>query len=224
MGITRLWRYEFFCHIYVFNTIILMQKKTLAISLIIAAIALIVACKKNSTKTVTGGNVAHALTDSFYYRAKVDTTWFYHGDSSKDECIPSSGGVCSSFLYDATFTLSDSANPHPHDSIIRSWVGKTFAAKTNSGSKAYAFSFTKQDTLYRQISTDNVNDGGSFLTINSVTPNGVTAYNLDSAHHGYKCYKIKGTFNANVSLFNDTLITRLSQGDFSINVVESTRP
>jgi hypothetical protein len=198
-----------------------MQKKTFALGIIILAIALITACKKTTTASKSG-NVQHALTDTFYYRALFDTTWVYHGDANRDEC-QSGNSVCSSFLYDATFTLSDSANPHPHDSIIRGWVGKTFLT-TSAAHHPYAFSFVTPDSSGRLRSTDYTNNASSSLMVTSVEPNGVSTYTLDSAGAGYKCYKVKGTFYANVARSNDSIVTHITQGVFSINVMESTQP
>ena len=201
----------------------LMHKKTLAVCLIITAFVLIGACKKNSPKVPTNPNVPHALTDSFYYRALYDTTWVYHGDNNKGECN-SANGVCSSFLYDATFTLNDSAYPHPHDSIIRSWIGQTFIVNSDSGSHAHTFSFSYHDTLNHPVSTEFAFNRGSNLTISSVLPNGVSKYTFDTAGMSLKFYKVQGTFNANVGRYLDTSIIHIKSGVFSINLMESPHP
>jgi hypothetical protein len=201
-----------------------MQKKTLAICMIIAALGLVAACKKNSSPA-PAGNVQHAITDTFYWRAKLDTTWVYHGDNNKSECNASSIGVCSSFLYDATFTLNDSANPHPHDSIIKSWLGKTFVTRGDTVSHAYTFTFAYPDSLSRTVSSENTYNAGSTLTITSIVANGVSSLTVpDSPGHTYNLYKIKGVFNVNLSRYNDTNVVHLTQGDFSTSVMESTKP
>ena len=200
-----------------------MQKRTAAIIIIIiATVALVAACKKSPPKPATNWNVPHALTDTFYYRALIDTTWKYHGDANKDECNGSSG-VCSSFLYDATFSLSDSANPYPHDSIILSWVGKTFVTRLDTVPHPYLFKISYPDSLWREVSTENAPNFGSTLTITSIVHNGLSTLTPDSPGHSYQLYKIKGTFTANAARYQDTVIHKLTQGVFSMNVMESTR-
>lgn len=199
-----------------------MQKRTWAIAAIIGVICLVAACKKDTKPAAPQGNVQHAITDTFYWRAKLDTTWVYHGDNNKSECNGSTG-LCSSFLYDATFKLIDSANPYPHDSIIRTWVGKTFHTSNDSASKAYLFTFSYPDSLNRTVSTEYTSNYGSSLTITSITANGhSTLTTPDSPALYYNLYKVKGTFNVNLSRFQDTNIVHLTQGDFQISVMEST--
>ncbi|MCW3126341.1 MAG: hypothetical protein JWO03_1999 [Bacteroidetes bacterium] len=201
-----------------------MQKKTLVIVTVIAVLGLFAACKKNSSPAPAPGNVPHALTDNFYWRAKLDTQWTYLGDPNKTECV-SATGVCASFFKSATFTLNDSANPYPHDSIIMSWLGKTFVTSHDSISHPYTFSFKYPDTLSRMMSSDFTSNFGSSLTIVSITSNGhSTLTTPDSPALYYNMYKIKGTFNANLSLYRDTNIVHLTQGDFSISVMENKHP
>jgi hypothetical protein len=201
-----------------------MQRKTLAICLIVVTIVLIGACKKNGPNVPTNPNVPHALSDSFYYRALFDTTWRYYGDANKGECH-SNNGLCASFLYGGTFTLNDSANPHPHDSIIRSWVGKTFITPQDTASShQYTFSFSYQDSMGHKVGTEFPVNSGASMTINSVVSDGVSILTLDTAGHGYKLYKLKGTFNANMSHYQDTTMYKVTQGVFSINVMESILP
>ena len=200
-----------------------MQKRTWPIAAIIGVTCLVAACKKDTKPAAPQGNVQHAITDTFYWRAKLDTTWVYHGDNNKSECNGSTG-VCSSFQYDATFKLIDSANPNPHDSIIRTWVGKTFHTSNDTASKAYLFTFSYPDHDGRTISTEYAANQGSSLTITSITPNGhSTLTTPDSPALYYNLYKVKGTFNANLSHIVDTSVLHLTQGDFQISVMESTR-
>jgi hypothetical protein len=206
-----------------------MQKKTLALAAAaLFIIALTISCKKSSPKAPTG-NVPHALSDTFYVRALLDTTWVYQGDENRDEC-QTNGSVCSEFLiygpggsFDgAQFTLTDSAHPAPQDTTILSWAGKTFAAKTDpTSSHAYTFSFTYPDSVGRTMSSDYiVNNAGAKLTITSVVYNGVSQYTFDSITP-YKSYIIQGTISCKLTHLNDTVIHTISQGVYSINVIEA---
>lgn len=200
-----------------------MQKRIWAGAAIIAVMGLVAACKKDTKTTAPLGNVQHPITDTFYWRAKLDTTWVYHGDNNKSECNGSTG-LCSSFLYDATFKLIDSANPNPHDSIIRTWVGKTFYSSRDTMSKAYLFTFSYPDHDGRTVSTEYTSNYGASLTITSVTANGHSSLTTpDSPALYYNLYKVKGIFNANLSHSQDTSFIKLTQGDFQISVMESTR-
>ncbi len=207
-----------------------MQKKTLSIAVLsLCIIFWTVSCKKNSAKPVTNGNVAHALSDSFYIRALLDTTWIYTGNSNKDEC-ESSGGVCSSFLIygqhgsllTAGFTLIDSAHPAPKDTTILSWVGKTFTTRSDTASlHAYTFVFSYPDTLGRTLSSDYVpNNTGATFTVNSVVYDGPSVQTLDSITP-YKMYKVMGTFNCKVAHLSDTIMHSVTRGMYAINVIEA---
>lgn len=206
-----------------------MYKKTLTL-LILSVTVLFAAtsCKKTSSKPVNP-NSAHALSNAYYVRGLLDTTWVYQGDDNKEEC-QTTGAVCADFLtfgpggsiLGVKIQLTDTAHPNPKDTTILSWVGKTFSARTDTTAQhAYTFSFEYPDTLGRQMSTDYVAyNAGTTLTINSVTANGVSQYYLDSVTP-YKAFLVKGTITAKVTHFRDSVIHNFTQGVFAINVIEA---
>jgi len=206
-----------------------MYKKTLALSLIfIAILFLAVSCKKSSSKSVNP-NSPHSLSNVYYVRALLDTTWVYQGNDNKEEC-QTSGSVCADFLtygpggsfVPVKFTLTDSANPNPQDTTMVRWVGKTFVTISDTAaSHAYLFTFEYPDTLGRQMSSDYIrNNTGASLTIDSVVYDGLSQYYLDSITP-YKSYRIKGTLNCKVTHFGDSVVHKVTQGVYSINVIEA---
>ena len=185
-------------------------------------------CKKSSGP-VGNGNAAHALSNPYYIRALLDTTWVYQGNDNKSEC-ESNGAVCASFLaygpnsslLNVKLSLSDSAHYSPKDSVIRSWKGKTFFTRNDiTASHAYTFSFEYPDTLGRNMSTEYViNNTGAKLTIDSVVYDGVSHYYFDSITP-YKSYRLKGTLSCKLTHLGDSVIHNISQGVYSINVIEA---
>ena len=207
-----------------------MHKKTLALSVTFLAILFIVtSCKKNNSTAKVNPNSPHSLSNIYYIRGLLDTTWVYQGNDNRDEC-QTSGSVCSSFLiygptgnlYAAKFNLSDSAHSNPQDTTILSWVGKTFVTRTDTAaSHAYTFSFEYPDTLDREMSSDYIlNNTGARLTIDSVVYDGLSQYYFDSITP-YKSYRIKGTLNCKLTHFGDTVVHKITQGVYSINVIEA---
>jgi len=206
-----------------------MIKKSLA--LLIASVSILAfssACKKTSSKPVNP-NSAHALSNTYYVRGLLDTTWVYQGNDNKEEC-QTSGSVCADFLtYGANasfvavkFQLTDSAHPAPKDTTILSWIGKTFvAANDTTVSHAYTFSFEYPDSTGREMSTLYVPyNHSATLTVQSVTYNGLSQYYFDSITP-YKSYLIKGTVSGKITHLGDTVLHNLSQGVFAINVIEA---
>jgi hypothetical protein len=207
-----------------------MQKKTIAFSLILLSIIFITSsCKKSSSSPVINPNGPHPLSEVYYVRALIDTSWVYQSNNNREEC-QSNGLVCGTFLTfgpnsslnAVKFTLVDSAHPAPKDSVIRSWVGKTFAARTDTASShAYTFSFEYPDAQGREMSSDYVvNNTGARLTIDSVVYDGLSQYYFDSITP-YKSFRIKGTLNCKITHFGDSVTHNVSQGVYSINVIEA---
>ena len=207
-----------------------MHKKTLTLSAIFLAVLFIAtSCKKASSPPAVNGNTAHTLSNAYYVRGLLDTTWVYQGNDNKEEC-QTTGAVCADFLtygphntlLGVKFQLTDSANPSPKAADILSWVGKTFSARTDTLSfHAYTFSFEYPDSLGRQLSTEYVAyNAGTSLTVNSVTYNGLSQYYLDSVTP-YKSYLVKGTVTAKLAHYGDSVIHNFSQGVFAINVIEA---
>ena len=207
-----------------------MHKKTLVLFILfLSAILITTSCKK-SNGPKANGNTAHALSNQFYIRGLLDTTWIYQENDNRNECL-TSGSVCSSFLTFATnsslpavkFDLTDSANPRPKDSTILSWVGKTFVtASDTSYSHAYLFSFEYPDTIGREMSSNYViNNTGAQLKIDSVVYDGLSQQYLDSAGNPLKSYRIKGSLNCKLTHFGDSVVHNFSQGVYSINVIEA---
>jgi hypothetical protein len=199
------------------------------LSMLIASVT-ITSCKKNAPKTVNA-NSPHALSDEYYVRGLLDTTWKYNGNGSADEC-QTTGSVCSDFLvYGPNYslltvkiTLTDSAHPNPQDTTMLKWVGKTFVTASDvSASHAYLFSFEYPDTAGREMSSDYVaNNTGATLTIDSVVYNGLSQQGYtDSAGNALKAYRIKGTLSCKLTHFGDSVIHNFSQGVYSINVLEA---
>jgi hypothetical protein len=207
-----------------------MQNKTLSLIAISVVFVMIASsCKKSSSPPAPTGNVAHALSNTYYLRGILDTTWIYQGNDNKEEC-QTNGSVCSDFLVygpgasilGVKFQLTDSAHPAPKDTTILSWVGKTFTASTDTlHSRAFSFSLDYPDSNGHMLSTNYVPfNAGSTLTITSVTANGVSQYYLDSITP-YKAFLIKGTITAKMSHYGDTIAHNLTQGVFAINVIEA---
>ena len=207
-----------------------MYRKTLALSVLFLAILFIAtSCKKSSSTPVANGNSPKPLSNAFYFRGLLDTTWQYQGNDNGDEC-QTTGSVCSSFLifynnniYAAKFDLTDSANPRPKDSVIRSWVGKTFVtAGDNTASHAYLFRFEYPDAIGRAMSTDYViNNTGAKLTVDSVVYDGLSKYYADSLGSPFKSYRVKGSINCKITHFGDSVIHNVTQGVYSVNVIEA---
>lgn len=208
-----------------------MRNKTLALAAIFfIVLATITSCKKSSKAPVANSNTPHALSDPYYIRALLDTTWIYVGNDHGDECS-STGSLCSSFLifggnyliWTAQINLIDSAHPAPKDSVILGWAGKTFVtANDASVSHPYLFTFSYPDTVGHTLSSNYViNNTGAKMTINSVVYNGLSPDETDSAGNPLKWYLVNGTLNCKVTHFGDTAVHNVTQGVFSINVVEA---
>jgi hypothetical protein len=206
-----------------------MHKKTLVLSVALLMVIFVVSsCKKSSTAKVNP-NGPHALSDPYYVRGILDTTWEYLGNTNKEEC-QTTGAVCADFLtygpgatlLGIKFQLTDSAHPAPKDTTILSWVGKTFVTSSDTAaSHAYTFSFDYPDSLGREMSTDYIlNNTGARLTVQSVVANGVSQYYLDSVTP-YKAFIITGTISAKLTHFGDTIVHHFTQGVYSINVIEA---
>jgi hypothetical protein len=207
-----------------------MHKKKVALTIIVlSALLIATSCKKNNTPKANG-NTAHALSNQFYIRGLLDTTWVYLYNDNRDEC-QTTGSVCTSFLTfgpnssvpAAKFDLTDSAHAAPKDSTILSWAGKTFVTASDTGaSHAYLFRFEYPDTLGREMSTDYIrNNSGATLKIDSVVYDGLAQYYMDSAGNPLKSYRIKGTFNCKLTHFGDSTNHAFTQGVYSFNVIES---
>jgi hypothetical protein len=207
-----------------------MFKKPFALSVIFLMIVLtMVSCKKSTKSPVANGNAPHALSDSYYIRALLDTTWIYVGSAQADEC-QTNGSVCSSFLiyganyalWTAKINLTDSANPLPQDSVMLKWAGKTFVAATDTTvSHAYTFSFEYPDSVGRALSSNYIiNNTGAKLTVESVVYNGLSQDYTDSLGHPLHTFLVKGAFSCRVTHFGDSTIHSVTQGAYCINMVE----
>ena len=209
-----------------------MQKKILALYLVFIAVLFIAtSCKKASP--VANGNRPHSLSNVFYFRGLIDTTWVYQGDDYRQEC-QTAGTVCADFLtygpggslVPVKFNLIDSANPNPKDTTILSWKGKTFVASSDTAaSHAYMFTFDYPDTLGRIMSSGYViNNTGATLTVDSVVYDGLSQYYTNTntiPPTPYKSYRVKGKLTCNVTHFGDSVIHTVKQGVYSINVIEA---
>ena len=203
--------------------------KTLSLFAVILSIVFVTSSCKKSSSPLVNPYGPHSLTETFYVRGVLDTSWIYQSNNNKEEC-QSNGLVCASFLTfgpngslpAVKFSLIDSAHPAPKDSVIRSWVGKTFVTGTDTAaSHAYLFSFEYPDTLGREMSSNYVvNNTGARLTVDSVVYDGLSQYYFDSITP-YKSYRIKGTVSCKLTHFGDTIIHKFTQGVYSINVIEA---
>ena len=209
-----------------------MQKKVLAVSIVFITVLLIgTSCKKNSP--AVNGNKPHALSNVFYFRGLIDTTWVYQYDDYREEC-QTSGTVCADFLtyspnnalVPVKFNLIDSANPNPKDTTIMTWLGKTFVTASDTvASHAYLFTFDYPDAIGRIMSSGYVaNNTGATLTIDSVVYDGLSQYYSNTnttPPTPYKSFRIKGTLSCNVTHFGDSVLHTVKQGVYSINVIEA---
>lgn len=205
-----------------------MNKKIFLLSLIsLLLLAFIISCNKSSPAKPTGNwNVMHALSDTFYIRGLLDTFWLYTGNSHADEC-QQAGVVCSSFtifgpnysLLAAQINLTDSSTI-VSDSVILSWAGKTFYARTDTTQhQPNTFTLSYPDTLGRTLSSDYVPfNTSSKLVVNSVSYDGLSTHYLDSLTP-YKMYRLQGTITCKMAHFNDSVAHNFTQGVFSINVL-----
>jgi hypothetical protein len=209
-----------------------MQKKILALSIVFITVLLIAtSCKKASP--ATNWNKPHALTDEFYFRGLLDTTWVYQYDDYREEC-QTAGSVCADFLTfgpgnslnPVKFTLIDSANPNPQDTTMLRWVGQTFVTASDTlASHAYLFTFDYPDTMGRMMSSGYViNNSGAKLTVDSVVYDGLSQYYFNTSTGTpvpYKSYRIKGTLSCKLTHLGDTIVHKVTQGLYSINVIEA---
>jgi hypothetical protein len=205
-----------------------MYKKTFTLSaLFIALIFIAESCKKTGAPPVKP-NSPHALSDIYYFRSLLDTTWVYQGNSNRQEC-QTSGSVCADFLTygfngslaAVKFTLTDSAHANPSDTTLLSWVGRSFVTASDTATThAYIFNFEYPDSTGRKLSSDYIfNNTGARLTIDSVVYDGLSKYYLDTAGYPFKSYRIKGTLSCKVAYFGDTTKHTIAQGVYSINVI-----
>lgn len=208
-----------------------MRNSTLALfAILFITISGIISCKKSTKAPTANSNTPHSLSNKYYIRALLDTTWIYAGNDNADEC-QYSGSLCSSFLifgnnyqtWAEQINLTDSAHSGPRDSVILGWAGKTFVtAGDNSVPHPYLFSFYCPDSVGHALSSNYVVvNTGAMMQINSVVYNGLSPDETDSAGNPLKFFKINGTFNCKVTHFGDTTTHTLTQGVFCINVVES---
>ena len=209
-----------------------MQKKILALSIVFVTVVFItISCKKAAP--VVNGNRPHALSNVFYFRGLIDTTWVYQADDYRQEC-QTAGSVCADFLtygpgnslLPVKFNLIDSANPNPKDTTILTWRGKTFVtASDTAASHAYLFTFDYPDIAGRMMSSGYVaNNTGAKLTVDSVVYDGLSQYYTNTnttLPTPYKSYRIKGTLSCKVTHFGDSVLHTVQQGVYSINVIEA---
>lgn len=209
-----------------------MQKKILALSIAFIAVLFIATSCKKATPTANG-NQPHALTDEFYFRGLLDTTWVYQYDDNREEC-QTSGSVCADFLVygpggstlPVKFNLIDSANPNPQDTTMLTWVGKTFVtASDTAATHAYLFTFDYPDASGRNMSSGYViNNTGATLVVDSVVYDGLSQYYFNTSGGTsvpYTSYRIKGTLSCKLTHLGDSVLHTIKQGLFSINVIEA---
>lgn len=206
------------------------MQKTLWVFLTALTLGLGVAsCKKDNPATPPLGNNPHPLTNTYYFRAKIDTTWTYIATDEKieDTLGTSTRGIVFQ-AYDptrATLVFIDSAYPRPQDTTIQSWVGQYFSFYNYADTaRPLMIKFQYQDSLGRRYSTEYTDNRASSFTIDSVIADGNSALLSDTAGVPYKLFKIKGSISCNLARFQDSSsVIHTYQGLYSVRVMEGRR-
>ena len=201
----------------------------------IAVVALVLfiaiaSCKKDSPIVlIKTGNYQHDLSNKYYLRGLLDTTWAYFGTDDTTEC-QTTGKVCAQFsgtpaaLHNMEFYLMDSAFKSPQDSVIRDWAHQSFSFfRTGDTLRPYSVSFSYLDSFGHKLSTEYTDNTTSAFHIDTIMRDGQSVSFLDSAHHPYKLYRVQGSMNCNVAHYNDTTHVKVSQGVYSIRIMEGKR-
>ena len=205
-----------------------MKLQHIAVVAVVLLIA-IASCKKDSPAPVKTGNYQHDLSNKYYVRGLLDSTWAYLGTDDTTEC-QTTGKVCALFygssyaLHDMEFYMMDSANKSPQDSVIRGWAHQSFSFfRTGDTLRPYSVSFSYLDSFGRKLSTEYTDNTTSAFHIDTIVSDGQSITLLDSASHPYKIYRVQGSMNCNVAHYNDTTHVKVSQGVYSIRIMEGKR-